>query len=705
MSLIAYARTAAAWLSIFTFALSTAFPTTAHALPGQVLGQTKISDTAGGLVSPLDNGDLFGSSSAAVGDLDGDGRQEIAVGAPDDDDGGSSRGAVYVLFLDGSGAVTAETKISSTSGGFGGTLANGDAFGTSVAGLGDVDGDNIPDIAVGEPKDADGGAGRGAVWILFLNANGTVKGQAKISDTAGNFNGTLDNGDNFGTSLAGLRDLDGDNVPDLAVGAPFDDDGGADRGAVWILFLAASGSVQSDAKISSTTPGFVGALSNVALFGTAAARMADLDGDTVPELAVGAANDPDGGAGRGAVYVLFLTSAGGVTAFQKISDNFGNFTATLDDFDMFGTSAVEIRDLNGDGVNELFVGTPGDDNGGPNRGAVYVLFMQTDGTVSFFRKISSTTGTFPGPLLDNDGFGSAVAAPRDVDGDGVADLVAGAKRDDDGGSDRGAVWVLLLDGVPGAFCGDGILDSGEACDDGNNSAGDCCSPTCTFDSNGTSCANDDVCDGAETCDGAGTCTPGLPLDCDDGDLCTQDLCDPVGGCMSSSGPASVCLNAAKVQVDFIDKPDDSRDRLKWKWQKGDETLVADMGDPTSTTEYALCVYDGESGSPAFSTQLEVPPSLNWQNKGAKGFKYKDKNLIADGVKQIQLKPGSAGKAKIKFQAQGLNLPMPLPAGLTFFEQDPSVTVQLLNSLGLCWTSEFLPPAKKNVDDRFKDKEP
>jgi hypothetical protein len=81
--------------------------------------------------------------------------------------------------------------------------------------------------------------------VLFLNTDGTVKSQQKISDTEGGFTGTLDDNDRFGWSAASLGDLDGDGVTDLAVGAMLDDDGGTDcgsppacdRGALWVLFL------------------------------------------------------------------------------------------------------------------------------------------------------------------------------------------------------------------------------------------------------------------------------------------------------------------------------------------------------------------------------------------------------------------------------------------------------------------------------------
>ena len=187
-----------------------------------------------------------------------------------------------------------------------------DNFGRALANLGDLDSDGVSDLAVGAFLDNDGGTGRGAVWILFMNTDGTVKSEQKISDTAGGFNGILDNGDNFGESVASLGDLDNDGVSDLAVGAILDDDGGIDRGAVWILFMNTDGTVKSEQKISDTAGGFNGILDNSDTFGASVAGMGDLDGDGVTDLAVGADGDDDGDHDFGSVWILFLNAAPGV---------------------------------------------------------------------------------------------------------------------------------------------------------------------------------------------------------------------------------------------------------------------------------------------------------------------------------------------------------------------------------------------------------
>jgi len=211
------------------FLVSLAWASAPSAQVGTVVSEQKISEAVGGFGGVL-GGSQFGWSVASLGDLDGDGVTDLAVGAITDNDGGTFQGAVWILFLNPDGTVASEQKISETAGGFGGTLDPSDLFGASVASLGDLDGDGVTDLAVGAYRDDDGSTDQGAVWILFLNPDGTVASEQKVSETAGGFGGTLDPSDLFGLSVASLGDLDGDGVTDLAVGALWDDDGGRTRG-------------------------------------------------------------------------------------------------------------------------------------------------------------------------------------------------------------------------------------------------------------------------------------------------------------------------------------------------------------------------------------------------------------------------------------------------------------------------------------------
>ena len=441
-------------IAVLTFGLLVGLTADANALdpPGTVIAFQKISQTEGGFGGNLDNADLFGHAVTNIGDVDGDGITDVAVGVFGDDDGGGNTGALWILFLNSDGTVKAEQKISETQGGFGGELSTNAQFGVSLDGIGDLDGDGVPDLAVGNYGDDDGGLDRGAVWIVFLNTDGTVKTEQKISDTQGGFNGTLSNSDLFGSGVADVGDLDGDGVTDLAVGAWMDDDGGSNRGAIWILFLNTDGTVKSEQKISDTQGGFGGTLDNGDQFGTSVADIGDLDGDGETDLAVGAQADDDGGTDRGAVWILFMNGDGTVNAEQKISDTVGGFAGVLDDVDWFGWDVAGRGDLDGDGVLDLIVAVRLDDDGGTNRGALWILFMNSDGTVNAEQKISDLEGGFEGTLDDHDNFGSAVASIGDLNGDGGTDLVVGAIGDDDGNDAAGAAWILFLE--PGVITAD-----------------------------------------------------------------------------------------------------------------------------------------------------------------------------------------------------------------------------------------------------------
>jgi hypothetical protein len=416
-----------------------------------VVDYQKISDTSGGFTGTLDARDDFGESAVAIGDLDGDAIIDIAVGAENDDDGGPERGAVWILFLNPDGTVKAHQKISATAGGFTGGLADHDEFGQSVACLGDLDGDLVADIAVGAVGDDDGGTDRGAIWILFLRPDGTVKNHQKISAIEGAFNGNLSDDGGFPESMINLEDLDGDGVADLAAGAKFDDDGGANRGAVWVLFLNRDGTVKDHHKISSTTEDFRGGLDNNDQLGQSMARLDDLDGDAVQEIAVGAKFDDDGGADRGALWVLFLNRDGSVKAHKKISDTAGGFEGALYNNGGFGESAAALGDFDRDGVPDVAIGIEWDNDGAPECGAIYILLLNSDGSVKAHEKISSITGGFTSVLSDNDQFGQAIVPLGDMNGDGVSDLVVAADGDDDGAIDSGALYVLFLSNEADAY--------------------------------------------------------------------------------------------------------------------------------------------------------------------------------------------------------------------------------------------------------------
>jgi len=117
------------------------------------------------------------------------------------------------------------------------------------------------------------------------------------------------------------------------------------------------------------------------------------------------------------------------------------------------------------------------------------------------------------------------------------------------------------------------------------------------------------------------------------------------------------------------------------------------------------VYDTSGGAPLLATILQVAPNAAWESYDPRGWRLSDKVGAFDGVQQIKLSPGEAGRSKAQLKARGINLPMPSPFDpAAFFDQAPRVVVQLFNSEGMCWASEFT-TSRKNTGTEFKAKAP
>ncbi len=370
-------------------------------------------------------------------------------------------------------SVASFQKINELNGNFLGNLDISDNFGISIDNIGDLDGNGINDIAVGAYTDDDGGSNKGAVWILFLDANNQVISHTKISNTSGNFTGSLDPDDRFGGAVAYLGDLDNDGRIELAVGADYDGDGGFWHGAVWILSLNTDGTVFSHSKISDTQGGFTGFINGDAIFGTDIENIGDLNGDGIQDLAVGSRRDADGGSRRGAVWILFMNADFTVNSFQKISDTQGNFSASLDFEDYFGGSVANIGDLDQDGVTDIVVGAYRDDDQIANSGSFYVLFLNSNGTVKNYQKVSNLSGGFGETITSDALLGESIDGVVDIDNDGKIEIVVGALRQQNPtlSNQTGAFFLVELN-MDGTVSEERLYTYGENCFSGNLNSGD-----------------------------------------------------------------------------------------------------------------------------------------------------------------------------------------------------------------------------------------
>jgi len=399
----------------------------------------KISQTQGGFTGQLDINDQF-SVGTPIGDINDDGIEDLAVGAMVDDDGTTDAGAVWILFLNEDKTVKSHQKISATDGGFNAQL-NTDRFGSGVTSIGDFDKDGIEDIAVGAYYSDDG---YGAIYLIFLKKDGTVKSYQKISSTQGGLQNLTANRF-FGSSICPLGDLNNDGTIDLAVGAPnYDNDGGLYCGSIWILFLNQNGTVKNQQIISQTQGGFDQSLDDRSRFGRIVSNIGDIDGDGINDIAASCEGDDDGGTDSGALYILFLNSNGTVKGKQKISATQGNFTGTINSGDNFGCSSVGLGDEDGDGINDIVVSALWSDQNGTDRGKLFIINLNINGTVKSWKEINSSAPELSSLLENGDLFGNALSAFPGVNPNGKKELIVGACGDDDGFMDAGAVYILDL---------------------------------------------------------------------------------------------------------------------------------------------------------------------------------------------------------------------------------------------------------------------
>ena len=193
-----------------------------------------------------------------------------------------------------------------------------------------MDGDGVIDIAVGARLDDEGGSNDGAIYIMFMNTDGTAREMTKLGDhTETYFN--VNDGDQL-RGLDGIGDLDGDGIPDLAVGETFSDVADTNEGALWILFLKSDGTVKNSVNLYDATIPDTGWGASYYL-GSSLASIGDVDGDGVNDIAVGAYGDDNGATDAGSVTIIFMNRDGSAKGSQAIRD--ADLAGALDSSDVF----------------------------------------------------------------------------------------------------------------------------------------------------------------------------------------------------------------------------------------------------------------------------------------------------------------------------------------------------------------------------------
>ena len=430
------------------------------------------------LPSDGEDSEMFGITVDGAGDIDGDGYDDLIVGARNDDDEGAYTGSFYVYYGSSTGIDESTEQKVTVSG-----IDTYSGLGCSVSAAGDVDGDGYDDVIVGA---SGASTWEGAAYVFYGSSTGLDESGDELTATdAATY-------DNFGYSVSGAGDVDGDGYDDVIVGAYQDDDGGSLTGSAYVYYGSGSGiDASSEEKLNASDA------ASSDQFGFTVRGAGDLDDDGYADVAVSATYESSY---QGAVYVYY-GSASGLGGEQKIaaSDASGQ--------DYFGYGLDAAGDVDADGYDDLVVGSYGDDDQASNAGAIYVYYGGATG-LGTEEKTTSSAGS------SGDYLGLAVAGLGDADGDGYGDVLA---------SSYGGTTATVWDGS----CKD-------ADGDGSCSDLDCDDTDATVYPGATETPGDGIdgdCDGTEICYadgdadgfGDGDTVASADMDCSDaGEL-------PIGG--------------------------------------------------------------------------------------------------------------------------------------------------------------------------------
>jgi hypothetical protein len=384
-------------------------------------------------------------------DVNGDGYDDLVVGAPGANPiEGAGAGTVTVYHGGPTGFDATPSRVLA---GF----AAGYAFGSSVAGAGDVNGDGYGDLIVGAPSGSpDGRVRLGTASIFHGGPSGIAPSAARI--IAGN-----NMFDDFGSVVAGCGDVNGDGYADVLAA------NGEQVRTVSIFHGSATGIPATAARLLS------GGTGSNPRFGEASAGAGDINGDGYSDVVIGASYDYNGETAFSGSVSVFLGSAGGLPATTG-SVVYGVYIR--DEPTSFGAAVASAGDVNGDGYSDVVVGSPNTRTNG----------YYGSGSASVFHGSAAGMGltaaqTWFGESRSYENFermGLAVASAGDVNGDGFADVVVGGPGSAASGRpSSGRVWVYYgslagaaasaattLDGAAGDAFGAAVSGLGDCNGDG-----------------------------------------------------------------------------------------------------------------------------------------------------------------------------------------------------------------------------------------------